>query len=325
MQVPKTIYNHIFENNLKTLLLFFLFPSLIFGIVYGFLFFCLNLTLSKHIISNLIVLSAILSSCGLCWMFFAFFFGDKIILMIENAKEISDSLNPVYSRARYTVKNIAMAAGIPTPRLYLVQDDSINTFSIGKTQKTARIVITNKTLTHLSPIEFNAIISHEIAHIANHDTLLNTMMITGVGIFSILSNVIYKISLKRTFIIKIILTIISVFLLIFNHFVFFITRFFIFKKQEVIADTIAALITHYPSALADALEKIRYNNVQIKTADKSYNLSLACIFNPINKVTLFSKLNNTHPSISTRISKLRNMSAQTLSFSGIIPEQILLY
>lgn len=325
MRIPKTIYNHIFENKLKTLLLFFLFPILICVIVYGFLFLCSNLILSKHVINNLTVFWVVLFTCSLSWMFFAFFFGDKILLMIENAQEISDSLDPMHSRARYTVKNIAMAGRIPTPSLYLIQDDSINTFSTGRTPKNAGIVITSGTLTHLSPIEFKAVVAHEIAHIANHDTLLNTMMITGVGIFNILSNIIFKISLKRIFIIKIILTAISVLLLTFNLLIFSIIRFFIFRTQEFIADTTGTLITRTPSALADALEKIKYNNAQIKMTDKKYNALLAYIFNPINKTTLFSKLSDTHPPISTRISKLRNMSSQTLSLNGILPEQILLY
>lgn len=343
MAEPITLYDHIADNNRKTLLLILLFPlslCLLVGLaciagVYiiddpaftrnGLIVF-LTFFPDAHIYlttGNMPVFSGIgymlytlLPICivAFAWMSISYLFGDIMMLRFARAKPIEQKDFPKVYRL---VENVAIAAGLPMPEVFVIDDTSLNAFATGKNPQSASIVLTTGIIDRLESIELEAVIAHEMAHIGNRDIRLNMLIITGLGVFGFLADYLRTYVThghsgdKKQFQIMIMAFLIMIALFIFNFIVAPLIRLAISRKREYAADATGALIIRNPLALASALEKIS-QDARVEVLDQQPRMAMACVADPHEKPHPRAKddLLSTHPNIQSRIWRLRRAAGQ---------------
>ncbi len=336
-----TIYDHIAANNRKTLLLLLLFPlslsiltitaAIIAFYAIGDLEFAARFIapyqnfLTEHGIPvnsvSIYFLAGIFFIAGylpfviiisLLWLTISYFFGDKMMLGFSNAKSLEKKDNPQVYRA---VENVSIAAGLPMPKVFIIEDEALNAFATGRNPEHASIALTRGILNKLAPLELEGVIAHEMAHIGNRDMRLNMLIITGINIFGFFAEAIRSKMIFRTNIgnnkkqnqMKILLFALMIALIIFNFIIAPLIQRAVSRSREYAADATGALITRNPHALADALQKISAN-AGVEILDKQNTISVACIADPRKQPIIFQKLQATHPPIEERINRLRSMS-----------------
>lgn len=294
-----TLYTHIGANIRKTWLLFSLFFIIIIG---------LGWFLSYYFDDQLILFIAVFISIFMS--FISYWFSDKIVLAISGAKPLEHNENP---ELYHIVENLCITAGLPMPRIYVINESASNAFATGRNPKNSVLVITRGLLEILDRTELEGVISHELSHIGNHDILLQTIVVVLVGTISMLADIFVR---GRFFKsrkndngdggqIGAILVIIGVVLLILSPIIAKLIQLAISRKREYLADASGALLTRYPEGLASALEKISRNPILLKKANQA--TAHLYIANPLKNKGL-SKLFSTHPPIEERIKRLRGMS-----------------
>lgn len=240
---------------------------------------------------------------GIVWMTVSYFCGGKMMMAFAGATPLEKKENPdVYN----LVENTAIMAGLPTPKIYIIDDGSLNAFATGANPKNASIALTKGIVEKLNNIELQGVIAHEMAHIGNRDIRLNMLIITGLGIFDFLGRHLLRSQTRSRGNKKNsggLILLIAIALLIFNFIIAPLIHMAVSRRREFAADATGAKILHNPKALADALEKISVDS-RVEVLDKQKNMAVACIASPFAKV---SQLTSTHPPINERISRLRNM------------------
>jgi heat shock protein HtpX len=296
------MYNQIDSNKRRTVIIMAIFIALV--IFLGWVFSQLtDLGYSGLIIAAIISVATSL---------FSYFQGDKVALWTAGAQgPINDSVNPyVY----HLVENLAITAGIPTPKVYLISDSAINAFATGRNPQNASIAITSGAVEKLQKDELEGVIAHELSHVKNYDILLMTVVIILVGLVALLSNWFLRISFwggrknqsEGDGRFKIVLILIGVVLLILSPIIATLIQLAISRRREYLADASGALLTRYPEGLANALEKIAVENQPIKHANNATaHLYIASPFGTTKQ--FLSGLFETHPPIQERIAALRQM------------------
>ncbi len=240
----------------------------------------------------------------------SFNLGDKMMLMFAGAKICPKDKK--YTQIHKMVENIALKAGIPAPKVYLISDESLNAFATGYSPKSASISLTTGIVEKLEPIELEAVISHEIGHIMNRDIRLNMFVITGIGIIGTLGDYFIRASRrsrnrsssKNGRKSAILFLTIGLAFYLFKYLVAPFIQMALSRTQEFQADATGAYITRHPQALASALEKIAVDP-RLESLDSSTQMASACICNPLKKI---GGLLDTHPSIQERVKRLQNMA-----------------
>ncbi len=242
----------------------------------------------------------------------SYFEGDKVALMSAGAKgPIKDQDNSYLYRM---VENLAITAGTPMPKVYIISDPSINAFACGRNPKHASIAVTSGAIEKLQNEELEGVIAHELSHIKNYDILVMTIVIVMVGLVALLSDWFVRISFfggnkkdsKSGGQIGAILLIVGIILLILSPLIGKLIQLAISRKREFLADASGSLLTRYPEGLARALEKIEAENISIKRANNA--TAHLYISSPFGKNKhLLAKLFSTHPPIQERIATLRKM------------------
>ena len=309
---PTDIYGHITGNNRKIVGLVLLFPIALAIFIYAF-FFLLALFGEKPFDqaiqdSNEIFIGIVPIVLGLCAVLTlaSFAFGDKMMLGFSGAKICPDDKEhlPVYR----IVENLALKAGIPTPKVYLIPDDSLNAFATGYSPKSASIALTTGIVKKLEPIELEAVVSHEMGHIMNRDIRLNMFIITGIGVIGMLGEVLVRSSGRSRSSSKkgggaALFIMVGLALLLFRYLVAPFIHMALSRSQEYQADATGAYLTRHPRALASALQKISVDS-RVEALDSSSQMACACICNPLKKI---GGLLDTHPPIQERIKRLNSM------------------
>ena len=309
---PTDIYGHITGNNRKIVGLVLLFPIALAIFIYAF-FFLLALFGEKPFDqaiqdSNEIFIGIVPIVLGLCAVLTlaSFAFGDKMMLGFSGAKICPDDKEhlPVYR----IVENLALKAGIPTPKVYLIPDDSLNAFATGYSPKSASIALTTGIVKKLEPIELEAVVSHEMGHIMNRDIRLNMFIITGIGVIGMLGEVLVRSSGRSRSSSKkgggaALFIMVGLALLLFRYLVAPFIHMALSRSQEYQADATGAYLTRHPRALASALQKISVDP-RVEALDSSSQMACACICNPLKKI---GGLLDTHPPIQERIKRLNSM------------------
>lgn len=313
----KTVYDHIHTNNRKTLFLVAMFPvsllATFFVVLYTLLYlsaqnpteqaFVLDTTLYylKHFAWIVIL-------CGLGWMGISWLFGDKMMLGFASASELEKKgkNKNIYN----LVENTALAAGLPCPKIYIIDDDSLNAFATGRDPKTASVALTTGIINKLEPLELQGVIAHEMAHIGNRDIRLNMMLISGVGIFGFLAEILFRAGSatsggENKNPLPIVLFASGITFFIFNLLIAPLLQMAVSRTREYAADATAAHITRHPEALASALNKIT-QDARVEALDSSKRMAIACIHTPLSAeaTSLFA----THPPINDRIYRLKQMA-----------------
>lgn len=295
-----TLYTHKDKNIRKTWILVFLF--LIFVIAVGYVF---SYVLDEPAILVLAVLFSILMS------FVSYWWSDKIVLFISKAHLLDPEKNKELYRL---VENLCITAGLPLPRIYIIDDPAMNAFATGRNPKHAVIALTSGLIQRLERVELEGVIAHELSHIGNRDMLLSTMIVILVGFVTLLADwfrraTFYGFSGRRRRDSQdaggAIMLIIALVLAIVAPLAATIIQLAISRKREFLADASGALLTRYPEGLASALKKISKDSFTLKSANKA--TAHLYISNPFRGKRLFEKLFSTHPPIEERVAALLGM------------------
>lgn len=244
----------------------------------------------------------------------SYFSGDRLILAISHARPIEKKDNPqLYN----VVEELAIAGGLPLPRIYVIDDTAPNAFATGRNPRTASIVVTTGLLQKLNRDQLQGVIGHELAHIKNYDILFGTIVAILVGIVALLCDfmrrsIYYGGHFRRKgrskgggdAIILLVALLLSIFAPLFAQ----ILRFAVSRQREYLADASSVELTRYPEGLASALELIANDKEVLEVANRA--TQHLYIVNPIKPFETRAQNNifSTHPPIEERIKRLRSMA-----------------
>ncbi len=295
-----TFYTHRKRNILKTWLLMTIF---VLAVVF------IGIFLSNYFHSpNIFYLSIIVSIVMNIW---AYWFSDKTVLSMAHARELSFKEAPTLHRI---VENLAITAGLPKPRIFLIEDDAPNAFATGRNKKHAVVAVTSGLLKILNKTELEGVIAHELSHIGNHDMLISTVAAVLVGFITMVSDLLLRGSVfggrdrDRGNGIMLILGLLFALLM---PLVGTLLKLAVSRKRELLADATGAMLTRYPEGLASALEKIHAYGKKMRTANHATaHLFIANPFGNKGMKTYVNRLFMTHPPVELRIKLLREMDFQ---------------
>lgn len=298
-----TIYTQVEKNVSTTWILISIF--ILFVITIGWIFsYAMN---SPNILVFAVILS-ILMSFGSYW------YSDRIVLALTRARPIEKTDNPEIYRI---VENLCIAAGLPMPKIYILNEIQQNAFATGRDPQHAVIAVTKGLLEKLDKSELEGVISHELSHIGNKDILLQTVVVILAGMVTLASNFFLRSTYffggrrngKEENNIGSILFLIGIILAILSPLAATLIRLAISRKREFLADTTGALLTRYPDGLARALEKISADASPLKVANEATaHLYISSPFKGKQAKSWLTKLFMTHPPIEERIRALKEMN-----------------
>lgn len=231
--------------------------------------------------------------------------GDRVVLRATKAKP-ADPVKHIY--LINTVEGLSIAAGIPPPKVYVVEDPEINAFACGKDPQHASIAVTTGALENLNRAELEGVVGHEISHIKNYDIRFMTLVAVLVGLAAILSYMLlraywYGMRGRRRGGAEILPLVAGFILAILAPIVSRLVQAMISRRREYLADASSAQLTRYPDGLASALEKIRNKNLGKMKVSES--ISHLFISDPVKSP--LDSLFATHPPLEKRIAVLKKM------------------
>lgn len=232
---------------------------------------------------------------------------DKIVLRMSGARELSrDSHRELWN----ITENLSITAGLPMPRLYIIDDPVPNAFATGRDKEHAAVAVTSGLVNILDRTELEGVIAHELAHVGNRDILLQTVVVILVGFITLLSDFFLRMSLyggrDRDSRVGGILLIAGIVLILLSPVIATLMQLAISRKREFLADATGALLTRYPEGLASALEKIGKHSGTMKRANHATaHLYIASPFAGKKGNGMLTKLFMTHPPIEERVAALR--------------------
>jgi len=290
------MYKQIDSNKRKSLLLMVLFAVVIVALVWAWAEY------SQAGYYMIIPATIFATSMSLV----SFFAGDKIALSSAGAKQIQKDDNPYLWRI---VENLSITAGVPMPKVYIIDDPAMNAFATGRDPSRSSIAVTTGLINNLQNEELEGVVAHELSHVKNYDIRLMMVVIVCVGIITLLAD-----WMMRSFIFRgrgksdsnkgNILIIVAMVLAVLSPIFAKLIQMAVSRKREFLADAASALLTRYPEGLASALEKIATQDVTLKRVNKA--TAHLYISNPF-KGRGISKFFSTHPPINERIQALRSM------------------
>jgi heat shock protein HtpX len=292
------LWTQVDSNKRKSLLFVALFIILVIGL--GWLF---------SVAYNSLAILVIAIVIALVQSFLSFFGGDSLVLSMSGAREIAKSDAPQLWNA---VENISITAGLPMPKVYLIEDEAPNAFATGRDPQHASIAVTTGLMKTLTKTELEGVVAHEMSHIGNFDIRLMMVITILVSVVALLSNIF----IRTRFIGRRdnegggILIVFALIAAILSPLIATIVQLAISRKREFLADADGALLTRYPEGLASALEKISKYDLPVERVNPS--TSHLYIANPLGgeenkKQSFFSKLFSTHPPAEERIKILRGL------------------
>ena len=311
MKKTQTVYTHIRSNNLKTMGLVVLFPLIFIALI--FLFVWAVAPMNQAIETTVSVAIPTFVAC-MIWMLISWAFGDSMILNVAGAHEIKSN-NPEHREIYRRVENVALAAGLPTPRVYIIDDNSLNAFATGRTPRDASVALTRGIIKKLDGPELDGVIAHEMAHIGNRDIRLDMFLITGIGVTVFIADVLLRSIMYGNHSTSnddnrgnstAILMMVWLAFMVFNFIITPLLRMAVSRNREYAADATGALITRDPKSLANALQKIS-SDARVESVDNMKSMAAIFIENPAKPNQFFSDLMATHPSVKNRIKRLNSM------------------
>lgn len=296
------VYGHIKANRTRTFFLFFGFSLLFFAVGYV-LGWYIGEPLVGIIIAVVIAVFVILIS---------YYSGQNIVTSMAGAQPVSKEKEPYLY---HTVEGLSIAAGLPTPKAYIIETDIPNAFAAGRRPDKAIVAVTRGLLNKLTRLELEGVIAHEISHIRNYDILIATMAIVLAGTIVFVSEIARRSmwyghmgsrrrnSGKSQGLVILVVIVLAILAPIFAR----ILQFAISREREYLADASAVELTGYPEGLASALEKISGLQVKDGPLDKQALQSLYIVNPALGARGSASHIFATHPPIDKRVKRLREM------------------
>ena len=294
------LYTHKDSNIRKTWMLIAAFLVLVMGV--GWI---LSYMFEAQVILIIAIVLSIVMSFGSYW------WSDKLVIKMTRAKPLKKEENLELYRL---MENLSITAGLPMPRLYILNERAPNAFATGRNPEKAVVAVTTGLLQTLDRSELEGVLAHELAHIGNRDILISTVVVVLSGVIIYSADILMRSFLwggggrgnnrGGTIIIGIIALLIAALFAT-------VLKMAVSRKREFLADATGALLTRYPEGLASALEKISQDTSVMRVA----NNATAHLFfeNPFKadikskKPNRIAKLFMTHPPVEDRIKALRGM------------------
>ncbi len=240
----------------------------------------------------------------------SYWYSDKIVTKLAGAT--------LAERAQYfdlytTVENLSITAGLPMPKVYVVQDPAPNAFATGRDKNHAVVCVTTGLLGMMTKTELEGVLAHELSHVGNRDILLSTVVVVLVGFISILAQMFTRNLFfggrhddrERSGGVGTVIMMLGIIFMILSPIIATLIQLSISRKREYLADASGALLTRYPEGLASALEKIgKYGQPMRKQSQAIAHLYISDPGGTLSKV---ARLFATHPPIEERIKILREM------------------
>ncbi len=304
-------YDHISKNKTESWILIFSFLVIIsaLGFVFGQYYGNPNIV---YFAVGFSVFSSLIS----------YYFSDSITLALSQAKEVDRQSNPELYRL---VENLCIAAGLPTPKIYIIDDTAPNAFATGRDPEHAVVCFTTGILQKLEKSELEGVVAHELSQMGNYDIRVMTLVVVLVGVVTLLADWMLRASFfggrrknnDNSGQIGAIIALVGLILAILSPIIATLIKLAVSRKREFLADASGALLTRYPEGLARALEKISVDREPLEAANKA--TAHMYIVNPFHEDSvmhanttggrgLFSSLFNTHPPIEERVKRLREMN-----------------
>lgn len=291
-----TLYTHQTENVRKTWILMSVFLVVLIGVGWAL----------SYVYGNVNILYVFVAiSIGMNMV--AYWQSDKIALASAHAKPAD---GPEFAELHRIVENLAITAGLPKPRVYVMNDPAPNAFATGRDKEHAAVAVTTGLLQMMDRSELEGVIAHELAHIGNRDILVATVVVVLVGLISLVADFFLRSMIfgggrsnDREGGANGILMALGIVGIILAPIVATLIQLAISRKREFLADASGALLTRYPEGLVSALQKIGSYNQPMKHASTA--TAHLFISNPFGaKGGFMSKLFATHPPVAERIAKL---------------------
>lgn len=253
---------------------------------------------------------------AMIWLYVSWYVGAPIVLSGTGAKEISRTSNPEIYRL---VENLCITRGLPVPKIYIMEDPSLNAFATGRDPEHAIIALTTGIIQKLDRAELEGVIAHELAHVENRDIRLMLLIVAGISFFTLLAEICFRMaasSSRRSGKDKgnnaVFFLVIGIMLTIYGYIVAPLIRLAVSRTREYQADASAALMTRNPGALASALRKISADP-RVEALDNRETVAAMCIANPLGSARFFSLISGlwaTHPPIEKRVQALLEMDGK---------------
>lgn len=293
-----TLYTHQDENIAKTWVLMTLF----FGVIIA-----IGWAVSYYFDSPGLLVFAVIFAIAM--NITSYWFSGSIVTAMAGAHEAKDS---EYPELHNIVENLAITAGLPKPKIYIIEDAAPNAFATGRNATHAVVAVTTGLLAMMNKTELEGVLAHELSHIGNRDMLLSTVAVVLVGFVTLVSDFFLRASFgkgdnndnKNP-----ILMIVAVAFIVLAPIVATLMQLAISRKREFLADASGALLTRYPEGLASALRKIGNYSAPMRRANNAIaHLYISNPFGAKAKTSGLAKLFMTHPPIEERIQALVGQS-----------------
>jgi heat shock protein HtpX len=320
--VPVTFRQLIAENKRNSLILVIIFClfntalALVLGI--AALAYIKGVDLAKLDWVQAAALGGLGAGLALMWSFLSYYVGDDMVLAVSGARPIEHDDDPELFNV---VEEMAIAAGVPMPKVYLIHDPAPNAFATGRDPAHATVAITSGLRSKLTRDELQGVIAHEMSHIANFDIRLMLLMAMLVGTVVMLCDLFWQIlrfgpgrgsrkdGEKSGGPLVLVLIIVGVVLAIIAPILAQIIQLAVSRQREYLADATAVQLTRYPLGLANALRKIDADPHEMQNANRG--TAHLYIDNPIEKFE--ARANSpfaSHPPIQDRIRRLELLARQ---------------
>ncbi|MBL1434297.1 M48 family metallopeptidase [Candidatus Wolfebacteria bacterium] len=293
-----SLYSEQSKNVQKTWFLMITFALVVIGVGWFFSYY-----LDAQGILFIAVAFALTMNVGSYW------FSDKIALSMNGAR-------PVTRKTHFDLwnitENLSIAAGLPMPKLYVIEDAAPNAFATGRDEKHAVVAVSTGLLNMLEKSELEGVIAHELSHIKNKDMLVMTVTVVLLGFITILADIFIRMTLYGGFRgnndskAGLVIGLVGIVFAILAPITAQLIHLAISRKREFLADASAGLMTRYPEGLASALEKIGAYKQPMKRANNATaHLFISNPFGSAKRGKRLSKLFSTHPPMEDRVNALR--------------------
>lgn len=285
------MYKAIAANKRNTILIMAVFVAIISAIGWAVSYMYGNTSIAYWVIGGA-ALYAILQ----------YFLASKLAVAMTGAVQIEKRDNP---RLYRIVENLAITLGIPTPKVYIINDPALNAFATGRDPKHAIVAATTGLIDAMDDDELEAVMAHEMGHVQNYDIRVSMIAFGLVSAIGILSDIVLRMMFfgdRRESNVHPIVFVIGLIVIILAPLIAVIVQMAVSRQREYLADASGAMTTRHPEALARALEKLKAHSRPMK----HQNTASAHLFfsNPL-KPGFFSKLFSSHPPLDDRIARLR--------------------
>jgi heat shock protein HtpX len=269
-----------------------------------------------------IVPIAIVIAIAMAWG--SYFYSDKVALAASRARPAD---GPEYLRYHNLVEGLCIAAGLPKPRLYVVDDPAPNAFATGRNPKHAALAVTTGLLEKMNRVELEGVLAHELSHVKNYDILVSTIAVTAVGAVALMADLgmrylwfggrVGRRDNNDQGAVGLIIVVIALALLVLAPFAAQLMQFAMSRRRELLADASGVQLTRYPPGLISALEKLKDDHAVVHHATRA--TAQLWIESPLDRDeeaesdgstkrgNRLNRMFDTHPPLDERIAALKAM------------------